>query len=145
LDPFEIPEDNSENPIESVPIQENIEKNPDMINCPSEAGHNNSPMNNVTETPIESVPIQENIEKNPDIINCPSEADHNNSPMNNDTENMEIVHVVFRKQSLKIETRNNDNSSAKTVSSKGQLISKCPFGAIVSTKIPTKFFPRFLP
>ena len=72
-DPFEIPEDNSVTPIESVPIQENIEKNPDIINCPSEAGHDNSPM--------------------------------------------EIVDVVFRKQSLKIETRNNDNSSAKTVSS----------------------------
>ena len=28
---------------------------------------------------------------------------------------------------------------------KGQLISKCPFGVIVWTKIPTKFFPRFLP
>ena len=85
-DPFEIPEDNSVTPIESVPIQENIEKNPDIINCPSEAGHDNSPMNNVTE-------------------------------------NMEIVHVVFRKQSLKIETRNNYNSAAKTVSSKGQIIS----------------------
>ena len=31
----------------------------------------------------------------------------------------------------------------KTV--KGQLISKCPFGVIVWTKIPTKFFPGFLP
>ena len=29
--------------------------------------------------------------------------------------------------------------------SKGQLISKCPFGVIVWTKIPTKFFPGFLP
>ena len=28
---------------------------------------------------------------------------------------------------------------------KGQLISKCPFGVIVWTKIPTKFFPGFLP
>ena len=28
---------------------------------------------------------------------------------------------------------------------KGQLISKCPFGVIVRTKIPTKNFPRFLP
>ena len=28
---------------------------------------------------------------------------------------------------------------------KGQLISKGPFGVIVWTKIPTKFFPRFLP
>ena len=28
---------------------------------------------------------------------------------------------------------------------KGQLISKCPFGVIVWTKIPTKFFPKFLP
>ena len=28
---------------------------------------------------------------------------------------------------------------------KGQLISKCPFGVIVWTKIPTKKFPRFLP
>ena len=30
-------------------------------------------------------------------------------------------------------------------SSKGQLISKCPFGLIVWTKIPTIFFPKFLP
>ena len=28
---------------------------------------------------------------------------------------------------------------------KGQLISKCPFGVIIWTKIPTKLFPRFLP
>ena len=28
---------------------------------------------------------------------------------------------------------------------KCQLISKCPFGVIVWTKIPTKKFPRFLP
>ena len=28
---------------------------------------------------------------------------------------------------------------------KGQLISKCPFSVIVWTKIPTKFFPGFLP
>ena len=28
---------------------------------------------------------------------------------------------------------------------KGQLISKCPFGVIVWTKIPTKMFPGFLP
>ena len=28
---------------------------------------------------------------------------------------------------------------------KGQLISKCPFCVIVWTKIPTKFFPGFLP
>ena len=27
---------------------------------------------------------------------------------------------------------------------KGQLISKCPFGVIVWTKTPTKFFPGFL-
>ena len=28
---------------------------------------------------------------------------------------------------------------------KGQLISKCPFGVIVWTKIPTKKFDKFLP
>ena len=28
---------------------------------------------------------------------------------------------------------------------KGNLISKCPFGVIVWTKIPRKFFPGFLP
>ena len=33
----------------------------------------------------------------------------------------------------------------KTISSKGQLISKCPFGVIVWTKIPTKKFDKFLP
>ena len=31
------------------------------------------------------------------------------------------------------------------VCTKGQLISKCHFGVIVWTKIPTKFFPGFLP
>ena len=31
------------------------------------------------------------------------------------------------------------------VDNKGQLISKCLFGVIVWTKIPTKFFPPFLP
>ena len=31
------------------------------------------------------------------------------------------------------------------MSSKGQLISKCPFGVIKSPKKPTKFFPGFLP
>ena len=29
--------------------------------------------------------------------------------------------------------------------SKGQLISKCPFGGVVSTKIPTKKFDNFCP
>ena len=33
----------------------------------------------------------------------------------------------------------------KPQQTKGQLISKCPFGVIVWTKIPMKFFPRFLP
>jgi len=28
---------------------------------------------------------------------------------------------------------------------KGQLISKCPFGVKTSSKKPTKFFPGFLP
>ena len=37
------------------------------------------------------------------------------------------------------------NLSVKIVNFKGQLISKCPFGVIVWTKIPTKFFPGFLP
>ena len=31
------------------------------------------------------------------------------------------------------------------VKSKGQLISKCPFGVKTSSKKPTKFFPGFLP
>ena len=31
------------------------------------------------------------------------------------------------------------------ISAKGQLISKCPFGVIVWTKIPTKKFDKFLP
>ena len=31
------------------------------------------------------------------------------------------------------------------VATKGQLISKCPFGVIVSTKIPTKKFDNFCP
>ena len=34
---------------------------------------------------------------------------------------------------------------SKSIRVKGQLISKCPFGVIVWTKIPTKKFPRFLP
>ena len=32
----------------------------------------------------------------------------------------------------------------KRVHAKGQIISKCPFGVIVWTKIPTKFIPGFL-
>ena len=35
-------------------------------------------------------------------------------------------------------------SAFKTVQAEGQLISKRLFGAIVLTKIPTKFFPGFL-
>ena len=35
--------------------------------------------------------------------------------------------------------------SGKKIIFKGQLISKFLFGAIVWTKIPTKFFPEFLP
>ena len=35
--------------------------------------------------------------------------------------------------------------TTSTASAKGQLISKCPFGVIVWTKIPTKNFPVFLP
>ena len=31
------------------------------------------------------------------------------------------------------------------IATKGQLISKCPFGVIIWTKIPTKYFPGFLP
>ena len=31
------------------------------------------------------------------------------------------------------------------IRSKGQLMSKCPFGVIVSTKKPTKFLQGFLP
>ena len=33
----------------------------------------------------------------------------------------------------------------QTFDAKGQLISKCPLGVIVWTKIPTKKLPRFLP
>ena len=32
-----------------------------------------------------------------------------------------------------------------SILTKGQLISKCPFGVIVSTKIPTKKFDNFCP
>ena len=39
-------------------------------------------------------------------------------------------------------TEDNNN---KTMFSKGQLISKCPFGIIVWTKIPTKLFLDFCP
>ena len=34
---------------------------------------------------------------------------------------------------------------SKTNFTKGQLISKCPFGFIVSTKIPTEKFDKFCP
>ena len=45
-----------------------------------------------------------------------------------------------------IETEKNDGAKIQIVEIvKGQLISKCPFGVIVWTKIPTKNFPRFLP
>ena len=36
-------------------------------------------------------------------------------------------------------------SLAEEVSTKGQIISECPYEIIVLTKIPTKKFPRFLP
>ena len=35
--------------------------------------------------------------------------------------------------------------AATDPASTGQLISKCPFGVIVWTKIPTKIFDKFLP
>jgi len=37
------------------------------------------------------------------------------------------------------------NIWTKDTRPKGQLISKCPFGVIVSTKIPTKKFDSFCP
>ena len=39
----------------------------------------------------------------------------------------------------------NSCSSCNANVPKGQLISKCPFGVIVSTKIPTKKFDNFCP
>ena len=38
-----------------------------------------------------------------------------------------------------------DLHSNQQQSTKGQLISKCPFGVIVSTKVPTNFFKDFCP
>ena len=40
---------------------------------------------------------------------------------------------------------NSSEFVGKTSFAKGQLISKCPFGIIVSTKIPTKKFDNFCP
>ena len=37
------------------------------------------------------------------------------------------------------------NDKPKLETTKGQLISKCPFGVKTSSKKPTKFFPGFLP
>ena len=47
-------------------------------------------------------------------------------------ERVRILHVTF-------------SNFIKSVRVKGQLISKCPFGVIVSTKIPTKKFDKFCP
>ena len=38
-----------------------------------------------------------------------------------------------------------DNCSILKLITKGQLISKCPYEKSVSSEIPTKKFPRFLP
>ena len=46
------------------------------------------------------------------------------------------------KEELKIDT---NDALTNEISSKGQLISKCPLGVIVWTEIPTKNFPGFLP
>ena len=36
-------------------------------------------------------------------------------------------------------------NKSRSVTTKGQIISECPYDIIVSPKIPTKKFPRFLP
>ena len=47
----------------------------------------------------------------------------------------------FAQQSIDIRLQSNSKKKQKIGRrSKGQLISKCPFGVIVSTKKPTKFF-----
>ena len=52
-----------------------------------------------------------------------------------------LPHKIFKKNRF----MPNLHKKSCMVSTKGQLISKCPFGVIVSTKIPTNFFMDFCP
>ena len=58
--------------------------------------------------------------------------------------------VLFKIEMNQNQNRNNKANAnsvkvSKTNFTKGQLISKCPFGFIISTKIPTEKFNRFCP
>ena len=60
---------------------------------------------------------------------------------------MQIDEAVEKLKALKLELGDEPAAGGKLIlkTAKGQLISKCPFGVIVWTKIPTKYFPGFLP
>ena len=56
------------------------------------------------------------------------------------------MHIFLEKTSYLLQVVSVNPLQAKSQKLlKGQLTSKCPFGVIVWTKIPTKKFPRFLP
>ena len=67
-------------------------------------------------------------------LSCPSHWGH-------------ILSEVFYFKSLCPEIQSNDNFSADMTQlrTKGQLISKCPFGVFKSSKNPTNFFQDFCP
>ena len=57
-----------------------------------------------------------------------------------------LVWKIYAKKHAEAKKNESQNViSPKKSPIKGLLISKCPFGVIVWTKIPTKFFPGFLP
>ena len=65
-----------------------------------------------------------------------------------DSKNLPEHFLLFKKDALAIKSGQFRFSIYLFVSlnqCKGQLISKCPFGVIVWTKIPTKFFRGSLP
>ena len=64
---------------------------------------------------------------------------HRNNP-NNSMQSAWSVHSMATANLNKSEEFVTNTTAASKYIPKGQLISKCPFGVIVSTKIPTKKF-----
>ena len=60
---------------------------------------------------------------------------------------MQIDEAVEKLKALKLELGDEPAAGGKLIlkTAKGQLISKCPFGVIVWTKIPTKNLTNFCP
>ena len=67
-----------------------------------------------------------------------------NSNFDRELEQIQTVQLIAFQSDLWANSKQLEGSKY-TCTYKGQLISKCPFGVIVWTKIPTNFFPGFLP